>query len=225
MFRSLLLLVAFVACRAYVAPLPLRAVSVDVPAARISPLVMASKPTPKKALGRGGAASRAAPKKVVKKVAPKVRAASLGRCERRRRRRDHAAAAAAAASARAHHLCPSSLAPPCRWSHARTHPHVSQKAAPKKAAPAKRAAPAKKVAPKPAPKPVAKKAAPKPAAKKPLIGYFTTQSRQQKEAAEQKRFAQSKVAQKLKQTATVNAARVDARNRAAAARRGKTVQI
>ena len=84
MFRSLLLLVAFVACRAYVAPLPLRAVSVDVPAARISPLVMASKPTPKKALGRGGAASRAAPKKVVKKVAPKVRAASLGRCERRR---------------------------------------------------------------------------------------------------------------------------------------------
>lgn len=104
-------------------------------------------------------------------------------------------------------------------------PHVSQKAAPKKAAPAKRAAPAKKVAPKPAPKPVAKKAAPKPAAKKSLIGYFTTQSRQQKEAAEQKRFAQSKVAQKLKQTATVNAARVDARNRAAAARRGKTVQI
>ena len=83
MFRSLLLLVAFVACRAYVAPLPLRAVSVDVPAARISPLVMASKPTPKKALGRGG---KPAPKKVVKKVAPKVRAASLGRCERRRRR-------------------------------------------------------------------------------------------------------------------------------------------
>ena len=219
MFRSLLLLVAFVACRAYVAPLPLRAVSVDVPAARISPLVMASKPTPKKALGRGG---KPAPKKVVKKVAPKVRAASLGRCERRRRRRDHAAAGAAAASARAHHLCPSSLAPPCRWSHARTHPHVSQKAAPKKAAPAKKAAP--KPAPKSAPKPAAKKAAPKPAPK-PSIGYFTTQSRQQKEAAEQKRFAQSKVAAKLKQTAIVNAARVDARNRAAAARRGKTVQI
>ena len=68
MFRSLLLLVAFVACRAYVAPLPLRAVSVDVPAARISPLVMASKPTPKKALGRGG---KPAPKKVVKKVVKK----------------------------------------------------------------------------------------------------------------------------------------------------------
>jgi hypothetical protein len=33
------------------------------------------------------------------------------------------------------------------------------------------------------------------------------------------------VAAKLKQTAIINAARVDARNRAAAARRGKTVQI
>ena len=66
MFRSLLLLVAFVACRAYVAPLPLRAVSVDVPAARYAPApVMASRPTPKKAV------KRAAPKKVVKKVAPK----------------------------------------------------------------------------------------------------------------------------------------------------------